>query len=72
MTLLVIMDPIGTVPLFLALTSGRSRKVRAPAGLAGSGRGDVRHRGVRVVRAADPALSRHLGRRRCKARVGCC
>ncbi|HTW18647.1 MAG TPA: MarC family protein [Mycobacteriales bacterium] len=27
-TLLVIMDPIGTVPLFLALTSGRSRKVR--------------------------------------------
>jgi multiple antibiotic resistance protein len=27
-TLLVIMDPIGTVPLFLALTSGRSRRVR--------------------------------------------
>jgi multiple antibiotic resistance protein len=27
-TLLVIMDPIGTVPLFLALTSGRSRKAR--------------------------------------------
>jgi multiple antibiotic resistance protein len=27
-TLLVIMDPIGTVPLFLALTSGRARKVR--------------------------------------------
>jgi multiple antibiotic resistance protein len=27
-TLLVIMDPIGTVPLFLALTSGRSRKSR--------------------------------------------
>jgi multiple antibiotic resistance protein len=27
-TLLVIMDPVGTVPLFLALTSGRSRKAR--------------------------------------------
>jgi multiple antibiotic resistance protein len=27
-TLLVIMDPIGTVPLFLALTSGRSRRAR--------------------------------------------
>jgi multiple antibiotic resistance protein len=27
-TLLVIMDPVGTVPLFLALTSGRSRTVR--------------------------------------------
>jgi multiple antibiotic resistance protein len=27
-TLLVIMDPIGTVPLFLALTSGRPRKLR--------------------------------------------
>lgn len=27
-TLLVIMDPVGTVPLFLALTSGRSRAVR--------------------------------------------
>jgi multiple antibiotic resistance protein len=27
-TLLVIMDPVGTVPLFLALTSGRSRKSR--------------------------------------------
>jgi multiple antibiotic resistance protein len=28
-TLLVIMDPIGTVPLFLALTSGRSRRARS-------------------------------------------
>jgi multiple antibiotic resistance protein len=27
-TLLVIMDPVGTVPLFLALTSGRSRRAR--------------------------------------------
>ena len=27
-TLVVIMDPVGTVPLFLALTGGRSRKVR--------------------------------------------
>jgi multiple antibiotic resistance protein len=27
-TLLVIMDPIGTVPLFLALTAGRARKAR--------------------------------------------
>ena len=27
-TLLVIMDPVGTIPLFLALTSGRSRKAR--------------------------------------------
>jgi multiple antibiotic resistance protein len=27
-TLLVIMDPVGTVPLFLALTSGSSRKAR--------------------------------------------
>ncbi|MGN6599839.1 MAG: MarC family protein, partial [Actinomycetes bacterium] len=27
-TLFVIVDPVGTVPLFLSLTSGRSRKVR--------------------------------------------
>jgi multiple antibiotic resistance protein len=27
-TLLVIMDPVGTIPLFLALTSGRSRRAR--------------------------------------------
>src|SRR6478609_5368317 len=27
-TLLVIMDPIGTIPLFLALTSGRSGRAR--------------------------------------------
>src|SRR5213080_4354771 len=27
-TLLVIMDPVGTIPLFLALTSGRSTRAR--------------------------------------------
>ena len=41
MTLFVIMDPIGTIPIFLSLTRGRSPGVGAAGGLAG-GRGVVR------------------------------
>ena len=41
MTLFVIMDPIGTIPLFLSLTRGRSAALDAAGRLAG-GRGVVR------------------------------
>ncbi len=37
-TLFVIMDPVGTVPIFLSLTSGRSVGELAPRGLAGGDR----------------------------------
>ena len=37
-TLFVIMDPVGTVPIFLSLTGGRSKAVGAPGGLAGGRR----------------------------------
>ena len=34
-TLFVIMDPVGTVPIFLSLTGGRSKATRPPGGVAG-------------------------------------
>ena len=59
-TLLVIMDPPGAIPIFLALTASLTQKQqvgRRPAGLAGGARGD---RVVRGVRPADPRLPAHL------------
>ena len=66
------MDPPGTVPLFLSLTSGRSHAMRKRAGLAGRDRRVLRHHRVRVVRPVDPRLPRHhavvdAGRRRSAA-----
>ena len=67
-TLLVIMNPPGAVPIFLGLTASLThaqRLVAAPR-LAGGPGGD---RGIRRVRPADPDLSAHqsgraAGRRR--------
>ena len=71
-TLFVIMDPVGTVPIFLSLTSGRS-KATAPAGGVAGGRRVVRgdHR-VRVLRPADPGTTCTSRCRPCSARAACC
>ena len=58
-TLIVIMDPPGAVPIFLALTAWltRSSGPRGASGLAGGVRGD---RALRRVRAAHPRLPARL------------
>ena len=62
-TLFVIMDPVGTVPIFLSLTGGRSKAERAPGGVAGGRRLVRGDHGVRLLRPADPGLPAHLAAR---------
>ena len=70
-TLVVIMDPIGTIPLFLALTSGRSGRARRR----------LAWQAVLVAVSVIAAFAlfgqqilRYLGITcpRCRAPVGCC
>ena len=66
------MDPPGTVPLFLSLTSGRSNAMRKK--LAGQAVivAFVVIVDVRTVRPADPRLPRHHAVVDAGRRVGCC
>ena len=58
-TLFVIIDPPGIVPVFLGLTRGRPVAHQAAPRLAGRRRGVRGHRRVRAVRTGDPDL--HAG-----------
>ena len=71
-TLFVIMDPVGTVPIFLSLTAGRSAQHRPQGRLAG-GRGVVPgDRDLRVLRPADPGATSTSRCPRSSARAACC
>jgi hypothetical protein len=71
-TLFVIMDPPGTVPIFLALTSGRSKRDRRKlAAQAASGLVPGGHL-LRPVRPADPGATSASPCPRWRAPAGCC
>ena len=71
-TLLVIMDPPGALPIFLALTGSLTQKQkvgRRPAGLAGGARRDRPVRRRSGSRSSPTCTSRC---RRCRAPAACC
>ena len=70
-TLFVIMDPVGTIPIFLSLTGGRSAQVARRAAWQAVAVSFGVISAVRLLRPADPASTCTSRCRRSSAPAGC-